>query len=192
MFSFASCFFLFALILVASHQTLESLIITEKTALSKLIANSPLLRTFMFMCCSVLILNAKRRKAYNGFWLMEPTPYNASTAEQAEPNDDNGSCNSTCNHKNKTCKQYAMLGIRNFMLTGLALDAIKMLMNNVPPNVNGFMAKLYVKLKAFKLRSFALLTSYVAIYRVGVRSVHEFNSIWNINIIFSAAALLFE
>nr|XP_014089855.1 uncharacterized protein LOC106617291 [Bactrocera oleae] len=142
--------------------TLESLIMLENTALTKLIANSPLLRTFIFMCCSVLILNAKRRKAYKGFWLMEPTPYNATTVKQTGENGDNGSCN----HKNKSCKQYALQGIRNFMLTGLGLDTIKMLMSNVPPNVNGFMAKFYVKLKAFKLRSFALLTSYVAIYRL--------------------------
>lgn len=161
----------------------------ENTALTKLIANSPLLRTFIFMCCSVLILNAKRRKAYKGFWLMEPTPYNATTVKQTGENDDNGSCN----HKNKSCKQYALQGIRNFMLTGLGLDTIKMLMSNVPPNVNGFMAKFYVKLKAFKLRSFALLTSYVAIYRVGVRHFLLFIIFISFGFLkFSAAALLLQ
>uniref|UniRef100_A0A0A1WP46 Transmembrane protein 135 n=1 Tax=Zeugodacus cucurbitae TaxID=28588 RepID=A0A0A1WP46_ZEUCU len=145
--------------------TLESLIIQKKTVLAKLIANSSLLRTFMFMCCSALILNAKRRKAFNGFWLMEPTPQNAATVDQ-EANGDNGTCNSTCGHKIKSCKQYALQGIRNFMMTGLALDAIKMLLANVPADVNGFTAKLWVKLKTFKIRSAALLTSYVAIYRL--------------------------
>ncbi|XP_039948618.1 uncharacterized protein LOC126753678 [Bactrocera neohumeralis] len=146
--------------------TLESLIMLENTALTKLIANSSLIRTFIFMCCSALILNAKRKKTYKGFWLMEPTPYNATAVEQTGENDDNATCNSSCNHKDQSCQQYALQGIRNFMLTGLGLDAIKMLMSNVPSNVNGFMAKLCVKLKAFKLRSFAILTSYVAIYRL--------------------------
>ncbi|XP_018791772.1 PREDICTED: uncharacterized protein LOC108970695 isoform X2 [Bactrocera latifrons] len=146
--------------------TLETLIMLENTALTKLIVKSSLIRTFIFMCCSALILNAKRRKTYKGFWLMEPIAYNATTVEQTEDNDDNTMCKSSCNHKDKTCQQYALQGIRNFMLTGLGLDVIKMLMSNVPTNVNGFMAKLYVKLKTFKLRSFAILTSYVATYRL--------------------------
>ncbi|XP_054732648.1 uncharacterized protein LOC129240711 [Anastrepha obliqua] len=149
--------------------TMESFILQQKTLATKLIANSTLLRTFIFMCSSALIMNAKRGKTYKGFWLLEPTPNRAkSTATMEEPTEESSGSlpNRSCSHKSKSCTRYAAQGIRNYMIIGFTLDIIKMLMAKVATNRQGFTAKLLIKLKTFKIRSCALLTSYIAIYRL--------------------------
>ncbi|XP_017486223.1 PREDICTED: transmembrane protein 135-like [Rhagoletis zephyria] len=149
--------------------TIESFVLQQKTVITKLIANSALLRTFIFMCCSGLIMNAKRAKTYKGFWLLEPTPCREKTSAENEESTEEKNGNSQhklCSHSSKSCIPYALQGMRNYMIIGLTLDILKMLMSKVTTDGRGFTAKAIAKLSTFKIRSCALLTSYIAIYRL--------------------------
>ncbi|XP_067618083.1 uncharacterized protein [Eurosta solidaginis] len=152
--------------------TIESFIMKQKNFLTKSIARSNLLRTFIFMGCSGLIMNAKRERTFKGFWFLEPTPCAARELSQVDKSPteteisiEHANSNS-CSHTNKSCTRYAMEGVRNYMIIGVTLDIIKMLVAQTTTDRNDFIAKLIAKLKMFRIRSCALLTAYVALYRL--------------------------
>lgn len=138
-------------------QTFEHFFIMRKNILSRTIANSRLIQTYLFMLCSSVILHAKRLYNTKGFWILTPNPqiHNKENTEEFEK----------CElHPETSCKQYLISGMRKYFILGLSLDLIKMLMSHV--NLKQNQSKFVGKLKNFRIRSMALLSAYIGIYRV--------------------------
>lgn len=128
------------------------------------------------MCCSALILHAKRHNKYKGFWFLKPITrtkirsYKQQLMQRQEYN--NGVAQNTtisnpyCTHKENNCHLHLIKEVRNYLVIGLTLDSIKMFMNKTPVSSSGCLRKVFAKLRTCSLRTTAFMTSYIGIYRV--------------------------
>ncbi|XP_073818325.1 uncharacterized protein [Musca autumnalis] len=130
-------------------------LLQRSNIITRLIANSKHLQTYIFMCCSALILQGKYVYNLKGFWFLQP---NNKLVEFG--NTENPKCQL---HSESSCQQHLWHGMRKYFLLGLTLDLIKTMMNNV--DVIKTQSKMWRKIKNFRIRSMALLTSYIGIYR---------------------------
>ncbi|XP_061394427.1 uncharacterized protein LOC133329984 [Musca vetustissima] len=134
---------------------IETFLLRRRNFVSRLIADSKYLQTYIFMICSALILQGKYLYNLKGFWFLEPNP-KVPEVENSE--------HSKCQlHPKMSCQHHLVHGMRNYFLLGFTLDIIKALMSRV--NVAKDQSKFLAKIKNFRIRSMALLTAYIGIYR---------------------------
>ncbi|XP_075144827.1 uncharacterized protein LOC142219932 [Haematobia irritans] len=139
---------------------IETLLLMRRFFISRLISDSKILQTYIFMISSAIILQGKLLYNTKGFWLMEANPKPAENENQE--------CYKCELHPKASCKQYVFEGVRKYFLLGLTLDLVKSMMSKVNTVQN--QSKLMGKVKNFRIRSTALLTANIGIYR----SVHCF------------------
>ncbi|XP_073820424.1 uncharacterized protein [Musca autumnalis] len=134
---------------------IDTLFLMRNNIITRLIANSKHLQTCIFMCCSAVILQGKYEYNLKGFWFLQPNPKLVDVE-----NTENTKCQL---HPESSCQQHLWYGMRKYFLLGLTLDLIKTMMSKV--DVTKTQSKMWGKIRNFRIRSMALLTSYMGIYR---------------------------
>uniref|UniRef100_A0A1I8PZ00 Transmembrane protein 135 N-terminal domain-containing protein n=1 Tax=Stomoxys calcitrans TaxID=35570 RepID=A0A1I8PZ00_STOCA len=161
------------------QSNIEMFLITRRFVLSRLIADSKLLQTYLFMLCSALILQGKYLYNLKGFWPLTPNP-KLNEIENQEHN--------KCQlHSNESCQKYLLHGMRKYLIVGLALDIVKALLSKVDEAKT--QNKLWGKIYNFRIRSTALLTTYIGIYRFAHCFLNRYSPNGNILNHFMAAFL---
>ncbi|XP_073818326.1 uncharacterized protein [Musca autumnalis] len=134
---------------------IDTYLLLRSNTITRLIANSKHLQTYIFMFCSALILQGKYLYNLKGFWFLQP---NNKLADFE--NTENAKCQL---HPESSCQQHLWYGMRKYFLLGLTLDLIKTMMSKV--DVTKTQSKMWGKVRNFRVRSMALLTSYIGVYR---------------------------
>ncbi|XP_034663912.1 uncharacterized protein LOC117898544 [Drosophila subobscura] len=122
----------------AIFQSLIESLLLHSHPLASAVTHSLPLQTLIFMCCSAVILEGKRRRCgHNGFWFL--TPDGAATVGH-------------------NCSLHIVRGIRNYLLIGFVLDLFKAIVSCTKASGEWH-------LRHLSLQSTAWLGCYVGIYR---------------------------
>uniref|UniRef100_A0A1I8PGU6 Transmembrane protein 135 N-terminal domain-containing protein n=1 Tax=Stomoxys calcitrans TaxID=35570 RepID=A0A1I8PGU6_STOCA len=135
---------------------IETFLLMKKFLISRLIFDSKILQTYIFMISSAIILQGKLLYNTKEFWILESN----SQPKEIE-NQENCKCQL---HPNMGCQQYLYQGVKKYFLLGLTLDILKSVISTVSAKRSSQSKRLDL-IKNFQIRSLALFTVNVGVYR---------------------------
>ncbi|KAL9887487.1 uncharacterized protein ACN2A1_009604 isoform 1-T1 [Glossina fuscipes fuscipes] len=147
------------------YQCFIETLLRRKNVISRTVSGSKLIQTIIFVMCSGLILHGKREYNLKEVWIATPNRLAVRNGEEKSK--------IHCHlHKDMSCRNHLWIGIRNYFLTGLALDFAAIFKGAATQPTS---RDLWSKIKHFQLFSAPLACLYIALYR----SIHCFLNHFN-------------
>ncbi|KAL9887488.1 uncharacterized protein ACN2A1_009604 isoform 2-T2 [Glossina fuscipes fuscipes] len=137
------------------YQCFIETLLRRKNVISRTVSGSKLIQTIIFVMCSGLILHGKREYNLKEVWIATPNRLAVRNGEEKSK--------IHCHlHKDMSCRNHLWIGIRNYFLTGLALDFAAIFKGAATQPTS---RDLWSKIKHFQLFSAPLACLYIALYR---------------------------